>query len=263
VIAGLIQSLSEDPEEVLLAFVGEDRPSRVAAARESLGLDGVAIDAALDRLEQKGKLVIFSGAGPSAERWAVGAQRWSTTVQRARELVGEYHQRRPLRSGMSLEELRGQLAGGAPELIGEMVNRGMLRQAGGLISLPEFVIRLSQAEAEQVSRLLERFEAEPFGPPGWSECRETVGEEILASLLENGELVRVSETVLLSRQAYSQMTDWVRERLGETGKVTVGEVRDRFVSSRKYALALLEHLDQIGVTARDGEFHRQSPAAGN
>jgi selenocysteine-specific elongation factor len=263
VIEGLNRALSEDPEDVLLAFIGEDGPSRVAAARESLGLDGVAVDAALDRLEQKGKLVIFSGAAPSSERWAVGAQRWSTTAQRAVELVGEYHQRHPLRSGMPLEELRGQLAGGATELVGEMLNRGMLRQAGGRISLPVFAVRLSQTEVEQVSRLLERFASEPYGPPGWNVCRETVGEEVLASLLENGDLVRVSETVLLSREAYSQMTDWVGERLGETGKVTVGEVRDRFASSRKYALALLEHLDQIGVTARDGDFHRQSPAAGN
>ena len=263
VIEGLNRALSEDPEDVLLAFIGEDGPSRVESVRESLGMDLIAADAALDRLEQKGKLVIFNGAAPSTERWAVGAQRWSTTAQRARELVGEYHQRHPLRSGMSLEELRGQLAGAATELIGELVNRGMLRQAGSRISLPEFVVQLSQAEAEQVSRLLERFAAEPYGPPGWNVCRETVGEEVLASLLENGELVRVSETVLLSRGAYSQMTDWVRERLGETGKVTVSEVRDRFASSRKYALALLEHLDQIGVTARDGDFHRQSPAVGN
>ncbi len=263
VIEGLNRALSEDPEDVLLAFIGEDGPSRVAAARVSLGLDAVAVDATLDRLEQKGKLVILSGAAPSSERWAVGAQRWNATVQRARELLGEFHQRHPLRSGMSLEELRGQLAGGATELIEEMVNRGMLRQAGSRISLPEFVVQLSQAEAEQVSRLLERFAAEPYGPPGWNACREAVGEEVLASLLENGELVRVSETVLLSRGAYSQMTDWVRVRLGETGKVTVGEVRDRFASSRKYALALLEHLDQIGVTARDGDFHRQSPATDN
>jgi selenocysteine-specific elongation factor len=263
VIEGLNRALSEDPEDVLLAFIGEDGPSRVAAARVSLGLDAVAVDATLDRLEQKGKLLILSGAAPSSERWAVGAQRWNATVQRARELLGEYHQRHPLRSGMSLEELRGQLAGGATELIEEMVNRGMLRRAGSRISLPEFVVLLSQADAEQVSRLLERFAAEPYGPPGWNACREAVGEEVLASLLENGELVRVSETVLLSRGAYSQMTDWVRVRLGETGRVTVGEVRDRFASSRKYALALLEHLDQIGVTARDGDFHRQSPAADN
>jgi selenocysteine-specific elongation factor len=263
VIEGLDRALSEDPEDVLLAFVGEDGPTRVAAAGVSLGLDAVAVDATLDRLEQKGKLVILSGAAPSSERWAVGAQRWNATVQRARELLGEYHQRHPLRSGMSLEELRGQLAGGATELIEEMVNRGMLRQVGSRISLPEFVVLLSQAEAEQVSRLLERFAAEPYGPPGWNACREAVGEEVLASLLENGELVRVSETVLLSREAYSQMTGWVRERLRETGKVTVGEARDRFATSRKYALALLEHLDQIGVTDRDGDFHRQVPAADN
>jgi selenocysteine-specific elongation factor len=164
---------------------------------------------------------------------------------------------------MSLEELRSQLGTGANELIEAMVNRGLLRQAGGRVSLPDFVVRLSQAEAEQVSRLLEQFVAEPYRPPAWGVSLETVGEEVLASLLENGELVRVSESVLLSREGYSRMTDWVRERLEETGRVTVGEVRDQFATSRKYALAVLEQLDQIGVTVRDGDFHRLSATAGN
>ena len=263
VIEGLNRALSADPEDVLLQFIDEAGPCRVAAARESLGLDAASADGALDRLEQLGKLVVFNGPAPSTDRWAVGAQGWSTVVERAQGLAREYHQRHPLRSGMSLEELRSQLATGANELIEAMVNRGLLRQAGGRVSLPDFVVRPSQAEADQVSRLLEQFVAEPFRPPAWSVCLETVGEEVLASLLENGELVRVSESVLLSREGYSRMTDWVRERLQETGRVTVGEVRDQFATSRKYALAVLEQLDQIGVTVRDGDFHRLSSTAGN
>jgi selenocysteine-specific elongation factor len=33
----------------------------------------------------------------------------------------------------------------------------------------------------------------------------------------------------------------------------VAEVRDRFKTSRKYALALMEHLDEQGVTLRSGD----------
>ena len=37
------------------------------------------------------------------------------------------------------------------------------------------------------------------------------------------------------------------------GSVTLSEVRDMFHSSRKYAQALLEHLDEVGVTKRLGD----------
>ena len=39
----------------------------------------------------------------------------------------------------------------------------------------------------------------------------------------------------------------------EHGKINVGQVRDRFQTSRKYALSLLEHLDQQRITRRVGD----------
>jgi selenocysteine-specific elongation factor len=38
--------------------------------------------------------------------------------------------------------------------------------------------------------------------------------------------------------------------------ISLAEARDLFNTSRKYAQALLEHLDVLGVTARDGDFRR-------
>jgi len=38
--------------------------------------------------------------------------------------------------------------------------------------------------------------------------------------------------------------------------LTVTQVRDHFTTSRKYALALMENLDAIGVTVRDGDARR-------
>jgi selenocysteine-specific elongation factor len=36
----------------------------------------------------------------------------------------------------------------------------------------------------------------------------------------------------------------------------VAQFRDLFQTSRKYALAVLEHLDEVGVTQRDGDLRR-------
>jgi selenocysteine-specific elongation factor len=51
----------------------------------------------------------------------------------------------------------------------------------------------------------------------------------------------------------------VREVLREKGTLTVAEARDLFGTSRKYVLALLEHLDAQGVTQRVGDERRLRP----
>ncbi|MBC8075931.1 MAG: SelB C-terminal domain-containing protein, partial [Chloroflexales bacterium] len=77
--------------------------------------------------------------------------------------------------------------------------------------------------------------------------------ELLAWLLEAGALVRVSDDVCFLPGAYADLVTWVRDTLARDGSVTVGQLRDHFGTSRKYGLALLEHLDQIKVTRRAGE----------
>jgi len=52
---------------------------------------------------------------------------------------------------------------------------------------------------------------------------------------------------------YAAMVARVKAHLREHGTITVAIVRDQFQTSRKYALALMEHLDSIGVTKRLGD----------
>ena len=48
----------------------------------------------------------------------------------------------------------------------------------------------------------------------------------------------------------------VVEYLSAKPTITVADFRDRYQTSRKYALAFLEYLDRINVTRRDGDFRR-------
>jgi selenocysteine-specific elongation factor len=59
--------------------------------------------------------------------------------------------------------------------------------------------------------------------------------------------------VAFAAGAYNQMVERITEHLRAQGKITVAEVRDLFGNSRKYALALMEHLDQQRVTRRIGD----------
>ena len=59
--------------------------------------------------------------------------------------------------------------------------------------------------------------------------------------------------VLFDRGAYDQMLERTVAELTARGKLTVAEFRDLFDTSRKYALAFLEHLDERRVTRRVGD----------
>jgi selenocysteine-specific elongation factor len=80
-----------------------------------------------------------------------------------------------------------------------------------------------------------------------------VGEDVLAALIEDGTLVRVRENILFHGPAYERMRDGVLEHLQREGAVTVAQVRDMFNTSRKYAIAFMEHLDEVRVTRRVGD----------
>ena len=66
-------------------------------------------------------------------------------------------------------------------------------------------------------------------------------------------VVRVSANVVFSTDAYDQMVSKVIACMKENGKITVAVVRDMFNASRKYALALMEHMDERKITRRVGD----------
>ena len=52
------------------------------------------------------------------------------------------------------------------------------------------------------------------------------------------------------------MVEKVKKEIQQKGSLTLAETRTLFNTSRKYAQALLEHLDAIGITVRDGDFRK-------
>jgi selenocysteine-specific elongation factor len=79
--------------------------------------------------------------------------------------------------------------------------------------------------------------------------------EAIDTLLATGALVRVGDD--LYRRAQLQHARTVLATvLKDDGGATMGQLRDAFGTSRKYALPLMEYFDGIGVTIRDGDVRR-------
>ena len=83
--------------------------------------------------------------------------------------------------------------------------------------------------------------------------QSAAGPEVVRALAQRGELVRLSDDIAFTREAYSQAVALVTDEIATAGSVTVAQVRDRMGASRRPVLALLEHLDSEKVTRRVGD----------
>ncbi len=242
------------PEEILLQTLERLGPSPAQALLEQSGLPREAAATALARLREQGHVFPLLADHPAGG--LVSAAQWSSLGSAMRSLLEAYHAQYPLRAGMPREELKSRLSLEARlyvDVLQRAAAEGIVRATDALVALPDHQPRFTPEQQRRVQSLLARFAREPYSPPGVAEAEAEVGPDVLASLVEQGRLIRLSDTVLLTAETYRQMLDAVVERLRRGETVTVATVRDLFGTSRKYALAFLEYLDRQHITRRIGD----------
>jgi selenocysteine-specific elongation factor len=159
---------------------------------------------------------------------------------------------------MPREELKNRLglvpaAFGA--VLGELAREGLLSERGGEVGLPGHQVVIDPAEGGPARRLVELLGRTPFAPPSLPEAMRDsgAGPEVLRALAKSGALVRLSDDIAFTREAYQAALELVRKIAATEGGVTVAGLRDAMAASRRPVLAFLEHLDAERITRREGD----------
>lgn len=247
------------PQELLLEALG-NTPQDAKAVVEKSGVDGALAADTLSGLLASGQVLQLTGAdsarSPHSSALLMAAPAWEALMKRVGTLLGHFHHHQPLRRGMSKEELRSRLAKDVPprafpHVMSLGVSRGVLAEEATTYRLPSFEPSYTPAQRKQVERLIELHEASPYSPPAPHEVG--MDPEVVASLVEGGELVKLDDNLLYTRKAYDQMREQVLRTIDEQGEINVAVMRDLFGTTRKYAIPFLEHLDEQKVTRRAGD----------
>jgi selenocysteine-specific elongation factor len=179
------------------------------------------------------------------------AQGFAALSERMKAALADYHRQFPLRRGMPREELRSRLRQDSrafDQAAALWSHRGEIREAAGTASLPEHEPRPEPDQEKRVQELLAALRDRPFSPPTLD------GEDdLLAYLEDRGDVVRVDEGIVFAAEGYREMVERVVAHLKERETVTLAQVRDMLGTSRRYAQALLEHMDQQRITRRVGD----------
>ena len=251
--SALIQSLESKEkgtaQEILIATLETNQPQEIGTLVHNCGLPpNEAIPTIEALIREKSLLAIGTGE----HRILFTAPGWDNLQEKVKTIVQDYHHRFSTRPGMPRGELSNKLqlsaAAFAPTLH-KLLDEGILVEEGAAVRLPSHQIQLSKEQQAKVDAYLQSLARNPYAPPS-----DIMPEpELLNLLIKQRRVVKVSDSVVFAASAYDEMDRKIVAHIKAHGKITLAETRDLFNTSRKYAQALLEHLDQEKVTRRVGD----------
>jgi selenocysteine-specific elongation factor len=249
------------PEERLVIFAEEAglKGLAVSTAAVRAGLHLKEAGTMLQQLVEQGVLISLGENPLTVCPAAVYGELRDTLLT----TLEAYHAEQTLRGGMPREELRVRIGaedGLFRRLLTELAGEGLLSAKADEVALSGHTVTLSAGEEKIRGLLVGIYDKAGFTPPSMGDALSGAGgdrataEKIFHLLLREGELVRITTDLTLSRTSMEE----VKSRLlglRQEGceEVTVGDVKKLFGLTRKFAIPLLEHLDRSRFTRRVGD----------
>jgi selenocysteine-specific elongation factor len=237
------------PDELLLQALRRLEPVGEPALLAQAGVETAVAATTLEELTQSGQIVRLG-----QQLLTRGA--WETARDRLLQNVNAYHRDYPLRSGAPREELRSRLrlpAAVFNPLVNQTAAAGLLVAEEARLRAPNHAVTFSAAQQAAVDALLRAFTAAGVNAPSVKEARAAVGDELYNALVELGRLRPLTNDVVYAAPEYARFTTLLTDYLRRHGRINAAQARDLLQTSRKYAIALLEHLDETKVTRRVGD----------
>ena len=249
------------PAEILEHSLRMLGPAKFADVVKHANLFEEQISRALEELRKQKTIIFFDNgkSDPIYSNYVIHIDNWNMLSGKILQALAVYHSKFPLRFGMSREELKSRLG-----LSTAIYNRVLLHMAAqkvinlneSNVYVAEYQPTLTSDQREKEGALLLVFNSVPMRPPSVKQSIEEIGEELYSFMLASDQLIQVSQEVVFARPAYEIMLSKVEQFLKLNDTITVAELRDAVDTSRKYAIAFMEHLDAIGITQRVGDIRK-------
>lgn len=180
------------------------------------------------------------------------------------EIIAKYHQENPLRVGIPLADLKSRLPKNFPALflessISEMQNAALVKFEQNILSLADFKIKLSKDLVKDLDALFNQLFLEEFKPSDLTELSTILNlpvkrlKEVMQILLTQQKCIRIADDFYLTINNLDKAKELLTRHIKKSGSVKIGEVSDLLNSSRKYSVPLMEFLDKIKFTKREGD----------
>ncbi len=253
----LLRRLRGDADEMLLALAEEQgvhglREEDLAAIAR---LSARKVEQLVRDLEADGRIRILS----FAPLYLVTRSALGYLEERVLDFVGQYHEKNPGERGAPLEKAKKRFALSEPVLrlaVSGLVRRGKLQAEEDVLRLPAFRIPLRPDEEKTLDELERMCYRGEFYSLSLDEVRARFQltpsrlQALLAVLAERKKVIQGKDGYYIHAQWLDEVIAKVRAHPGR--ELAVADFKALTGLSRKFAIPLLELLDEMGVTRRVG-----------
>lgn len=251
-----------DPAAQLTQFVSD-------AGRRGLTYEAIAARTAWrdEVIEHARAKAIAAGDVLTLERTLISRDVFDDLQRQIMEEIQAHHKREPLARGLPKEVLRERFFGGAsPDffraMIAELETAGSLVAEKEIVRLREHTLELSPADARLRQGLEAVYREAGLAAPSVAEAMTRSGvassqhaRRILQLLIDSGALVKVHGDMFFHRDALENLIRKISEYADAHSERSIDVTAFKGITgvSRKYAIPLLEYLDRLRITRREGE----------
>jgi selenocysteine-specific elongation factor len=259
----LLAPLLEAGPDQRLAWLLRQAGYRGLTAKELFGSSGIpqkALQRSLELLGSRGAVVLVD----RERRLYVSAEVLAGLQARALALLTDFHDREPMREGLSREELRSRLSETLDprifsRVLQALVDGGKLELAGETVRLPGRGRTLTLSDEGARARLFAELSGAGLAPPTVKDLADRLKlpvDHVLGLLkvgTTEGALCRVSEELYFERRALDALKEKLVGYLKEHREISTPAFKELVGQSRKFVIPLSEYFDREKVTLRVGE----------
>jgi len=257
ILAALNVFANGSRQEALLARIvrrGHDGLTLAAAVRE-MGVKESVVKPLIASLLQPKQII------QTADR-VIAAEVFSKTRQSIVTALDAFHKANPLVAGISKEELREKLRLSQTVLeavLAQLVAEKKIEITGEQVRLAGRGVELKDDEAKAKAQIEKAFFDAGLKVPLMKEVLARLpvdsarAHKLVTLLLRDRVLIKLADDLVFHQSALQGLRQTVAQYKTTSDKIDVGKFKDLIGVTRKYAIPLLEYLDQQRVTRRVGD----------
>lgn len=143
------------------------------------------------------------------------------------------------------------------KIIDHYISGGAMKRIDEFLCTPDYEVRKDAVYEKVSAGYLSTWKRAGFDFVRYSEMEhpgvpDDVADDILNILLEEKQAVKVFDEMYTLTEYMEEAKDRIKDHLAKEAIITIAQVRDMFGTSRKSAKPILEYMDSIKVTKKNG-----------
>ena len=203
----------------------------------------------VELLKKEGKII-------TTNSWIIDKNYWQEQKTKFMNRLNQEYELYPLQTGFPLNKFQSYFYYLKPEifnyLIDSLINTDKIGLKKGIIFLLSRKPKISSQQKMLISKILKILKDDPNNPPNEKTLISQIAgsKEIIDFLIQEGEIVKLSDGILLESKNYDIMKNKLIDFLKINGSISIAQVRELLGISRKYIIPLLNKMDQEKITQR-------------